>query len=179
MLILIYDKIRLSLAALSPSGPRPCLNCRNNPSPEKNSKGLGLLPSGLLPTGFCTLSFHNTPAYQDGGRPNKCKSFGFSSWFLGFTFPCVIWSKRQDLFTKGKTSFQYIMETFFSCENRMIPAGCRWMNIRWCVMYRSNRSFNIRPGHLTFLKAFHKSYHGGLILHGGSATALKQSSRKH
>ena len=28
-------------------------------------------------------------------------------------------------------------------------------------------------------KAFHKSYHGGLILHVGSATALEQSSRKH
>ena len=28
-------------------------------------------------------------------------------------------------------------------------------------------------------KAFHKSYHGGSILHGGSATALEQSSRKH
>ena len=28
-------------------------------------------------------------------------------------------------------------------------------------------------------KAFHKSYHGGSILHGGSATALQQSFNKH
>ena len=28
-------------------------------------------------------------------------------------------------------------------------------------------------------KAFHKSYHGRLILHVGSTTALEQSSRKH
>ena len=52
LLILIYDKIRLSLAALCPSGPRPCLNCRNNPSPEKNSKALGLAPQWPTPHGF-------------------------------------------------------------------------------------------------------------------------------
>ena len=179
MLILIYDKIRLSLAALCPSGPRPCLNCRNNPSPEKNSKALGLAPQWPTPHGFLHSLFsqHTTLSRWRPFQQVQILRVQFLvSWFH---LPSCDLIKAARSFYQGKTSFQYIMETFFSCENRTIPAGCRWMNIRWCVMYRSNRSFNIRPGHLTFLKAFHKSYHGGLIIHGGSATALKQSSREH
>ena len=85
----------------------------DTPHSPKNSPN-----SPPLPTCFSTL-----PRFLSQCEIKMVAIFRF----LGFIFLRVIWSKRQDLFTKGKTGFQYLKNTFSSLS-QIIATGYRRMN---------------------------------------------------